>query len=545
MAFNANDTQPNVTETMTQSDQQKLLATAQSDNLSDDISHWQRLSPIAMLYFAIKIIQQLFGNIVYIAPAIYVGFNHLLENPTLWLPVTLLVLFIIISYIGLTFYFFRYRLTSHSIEIRSGVLAKKYLNLPFDRIQNVTLEQPIYYRPFNFTCLQLDTAGSVKQEAKIVALPLNYAEKLKHKILSQKQAEPVSAEQASLAASSSKAKINAHSQEKLLNKRSLSDLIIHGLTNNRIWIFLGFLAPFFDDIGRYSTTFLTKVGVNTEQLFSFADKPWWQLGLYSITLTLLIFLPLSLFSIFGAVLAFYNYTLTKIDDRYIRRSGLLTKHEVTMKLSRLQMVLRQQDWLDLILKRINLTFEQNNANFKNVNAGIISNKLMVPSIKEHECSELINDVYPDNQLSTITFGNISKRYLLRNIGYFLLPIYAVFMGLFYLKENIFMMLVASVVALIISCLFYMRYLRWGLASDNNYIYVRSGVIGVDYRCFPIYKIQQTKFNQSIFQRRHQLCNISFVLASGSVDIPFVNQAEAQNLLQRCLFEVEFQAKPWM
>ncbi|MDP5041087.1 MAG: hypothetical protein NWQ26_09510, partial [Paraglaciecola sp.] len=36
--------------------------------------------------------------------------------------------------------------------------------------------------------------------------------------------------------------------EQLINQRSLPDLVLHGITNNRVWILLGGLAPFYDNI---------------------------------------------------------------------------------------------------------------------------------------------------------------------------------------------------------------------------------------------------------------------------------------------------------
>jgi len=36
-----------------------------------------------------------------------------------------------------------------------------------------------------------------------------------------------------------------------------------------------------------------------------------------------------LFSVTGAIFSFYGYTLSKVEGRYIRRSGLFTKHEVS------------------------------------------------------------------------------------------------------------------------------------------------------------------------------------------------------------------------
>lgn len=527
-----------LTQALSHQEEEKAQPSATLQSTKD----WQRISPIAILYFLAKIMVGFLSNIVVLLPAIYVGYDNFIAKPHLWLPIAIgLISFIIISTF-LSFYFFQYRLYQDHIEIRSGVISKKHVNLPFAKIQNVKLEQPVYYRPFGYTCLQLDTAGSAKQEAKVVALKTDFAEQLKKEILAQHKK-----------ASSHTSQVNhsdvqvsdEQNKEVILNTRSLTDLVIHGLTNNRIWIFLGGLAPFFDDFGRYIVDFFQSIGIDLEKFLTFSDKPMWQIGLYALTLTFIILLPFTLFSIAGSIITFYNYTLSKVDDRYIRRSGLLTKYEVIMRLARLQMVVRQQDWLDVLLKRINLKFEQSNSALSQYEAGAQNNRIIVPSISPDECSALINDVYPENKMMTINYQSISKRFLLRNFGYILTPIFILLTGFFITVDKPNMLMAITPVYLFMSVLVYMRWLRWGYAKDDDFIYIRKGYFGVDYYCFPIFKAQQVQFKQSWFQKRHQLSSVKIILAAGAQKIPFLKEEHAYTLLDDALYQVEASRKSWM
>lgn len=507
---------------------------------------WQRLSPIAMVYFFMKFLRALIGNLFVLVPAVIFGYKSILDNPLLWGPIFFVVLGVVSLSVFLNFYFFQYRLADQHIEIRSGVFSKKHINLPFTRIQNVKLEQPIYYRPFDFTCLELDTAGSAKQEAKIVALKLSFAEALKKEILAVHHNEKNNATEASSEVVDNTRIDNPMLEsETVLNTRSLKDLIIHGITNNRVWIFLGGLAPFLDDMGRAVNKFFNEFGINLEQLLTIADKSWWQISLWALTLTFLILLPITLFSIAGSIITFYNYTLSKVGDRYIRRSGLLTKHEVTMKLPRLQMVYRQQDWLDILLNRVNLTFEQNNVIGQNLQSGGLNNKIMVPSITVDECQTLIKDVFPDNKMETLNYRRISKRFLLRNIGYILTPLFILLSILVVTTDKLALLNYLIPAYVLLSALVYCRWYRWGYARDKQFLYVRKGVLGVDYYCCPIYKVQQTKFKQSLFLKRHQLCSLSIVLASGAVNIPYISEQQGYDITNNILYEVEESRRSWM
>ena len=424
---------------------------------------WRHLAPIAIIYFAISALRGVFGNLVYLLPVIVIAYSNIAEHPEIWLPIITFFLGLLILFAILNFRVYRYRLGSNSIEIRSGIFKKKYLNLPFARIQNVKIEQPIYYRLSGFACLLLDTAGSSTQEAKVVALPLAFAEQLKVQILSQDQ---VASEQNSATEYRSDSP-SALRSEQVLNRRNLFDLIIHGITSNRIWIFLGASAPFYNNISENITLWLEKLGLDFTQLFSLENNSIWQVGLYAFSLAMLIMLVLVTFSIIGSIISFYGFTLSKIDDRYIRRSGLITKHEVSMRVSRLQMIIRKQDWLDMLLNRINLSFEQSNDNGKNAPDAAHNNKIIIPSINQDEFNDSIHDVYPDNELSTIKFAPISKQFIFRYITYFLIPIWLMLNVLVFQQENKLSPQVQLLAFYAACLLIVLRWKRWGFAIDPS------------------------------------------------------------------------------
>ena len=102
------------------------------DELGQQVTdEWQSLSPIAILYFVSSVIRQLAGNFIYLIPALAFSYKSILQHPFIWLPAIALVLGFLCFFAFLSFKVYRYRLTDNSIEIRSGVLHKTHLNLPF------------------------------------------------------------------------------------------------------------------------------------------------------------------------------------------------------------------------------------------------------------------------------------------------------------------------------------------------------------------------------------------------------------------------------
>ena len=94
-------------------------------------------------------------------------------------------------------------------------------------------------------------------------------------------------------------------------------------------------------------------------------------------------------------------------------------------------------------------------------------------------------------------------------------------------------------------LVFLRWKRWGIARDENFVYLRKGLFGVDYYCFPTYKLQQTQFKQNLLMKKRQLASVKFILASGSLKVPMVHEKLAYELIDEGLYQVESCEKSWM
>jgi len=154
---------------------------------------WQRLSLISILYFTIRNFTNSAQVLIYTIPALAISFN-IWDN--LLSPEVLIgagILFLSTSGSGvISFLMYKFRVHNQHVEIHHGVFQRRYTNLPLWRIQNVKIERPFYYRPFGYALVVLDTAGSGKEEAKIVAVPEAYAEALKKQVLYEKAHHEVS-----------------------------------------------------------------------------------------------------------------------------------------------------------------------------------------------------------------------------------------------------------------------------------------------------------------------------------------------------------------
>lgn len=517
-----------------------------SDIKIDTGDSWQRLATIAIFYFTVRNIKNMAQGLIYAVPALAISFNQASSSFNTYLYAGGAGLVILMAVSGLiSFFMYRFRVHNQHVEIHSGVFSRKYTNLPFWRIQNVKIESPFYYRPFGYALVVLDTAGSASEEANIVAVPKQYAQELRRQVLEQYKSADTTAFADTEGEAFCEEHLESTNDEVVLNRRSVGDIVIHGITNNRVWIILGAAAPFYDDVFAFISDWLADKGLQLNQLVGEQTVLWWQMGLYAFVMLMILMSLVALLSVGGALLTFYGYTLSRHQDRYIRRSGLLNKQEVSMRASRIQMISAKQDWLDKVLKRVNLYFEQNTSAGKQVQELMSPNRMIVPSVTEDEALLLSREVMPGSNLKRSDYIPINKRFMLHWTALIAVLPFIVVCSLAAWVNDPMLALIAGGVACLSIALVTLRWWRWGMAYDGQYLYVRRGRIGVDYLCFEPYKLQQVVKKQSWFMRRRKLASVKFVLASGSVTVPFLPEAYVNSLVNKVLFDVESTRKSWM
>ncbi|NVK58301.1 MAG: PH domain-containing protein [Alteromonadaceae bacterium] len=511
--------------------------TTSTEIAQSDDTQWHRVSPWSVIHFLWLQLKHTVSFAIYIVPAYLVGGHKLLDSQ--WLPLIVSgVALLLCASAVLRYLFFQFCITTKGISIRSGVLDRTFTDLTFERIQNIKFDQPIYFRPAGLVIVTLDTAGSSKQEAQFVGVTNDYARYIKQTVM---QARAESHHQATPDATPT---VNNDDGE-VLNRRSMRDLVLHGVTNNRMWILLGTLAPFYEQISGFIFSQMNRLRPEVESWLGEQAVALWYVGVMTVLVAVVLIIIMALFSIAGSILMFYGYTLSKHDNKYVRRSGLLNRQEVSMKQSRVQIARQQQDWLDRLLGRVNLFIEQNVTGQQVQNELKATNKLLVPSVTINEADTLTRDVFANQQVRQAEFHPIHIRYLWRQCILWLLPLNAA-IGFSLIFNLQYKGVIPALLFFAVSCtLTVLHYKRWGLTNDEQYVYIRKGTIGIDYWCFPLAKAQQVVIKQNLFIRRRKLVTLVFVLASGKVKIPFVSEEVAAPLVQKLLHEVEVNKPAWM
>ena len=178
----------------------------------------QRQPPIAILVILVKFLRNLVRQLWPLLLVLVLNRGSQIE---MYIGILALALSVISGLGSVLAYFrFTYYIEGDELIIEKGVLSRKKVNVPFDRIQSVNFEQGIVHQAFDVVGIKFETAGSKKSEVVIDALYKKDATHLRDFVLSQRTPSPDTVEEAVT--------------DELVFSLKYSDLLKIGISQNHI-----------------------------------------------------------------------------------------------------------------------------------------------------------------------------------------------------------------------------------------------------------------------------------------------------------------------
>lgn len=241
----------------------------------------------------------------------------------------------IIAIVAATLHYYRFHflVDDRYLKISSGVLRRKKLDIPFDRIQNIEFEENVLHQVLDVVRLKVDTAGSASEEFSFHALKRAQALELRDYILKD-QSVTVS-DQA-----------NSQQNEKnLIQKLSLLDIVKVGVSQNHFRTFgiiVAFIIGLQDDVGNLlGDEFVNRAIDSSESLIM---QGGWMLFRLLLLAFGLIFIGTIIYTFFR----YFDFKWLRTRSGFIVEAGLLNRKEQTALLEKIQIV----QWIRGPLKRL-------------------------------------------------------------------------------------------------------------------------------------------------------------------------------------------------
>ena len=493
---------------------------------------WHRTSPFAILFFIGKILRIIGKNAWQSIAPLFVYITVGKEDIVTKLIVGGIAVAVAIA-IGsvLSWLFFRYQILSDSILIRSGVFNKKQLDIKFGRIQGINTKQNPVYRFLNLVTVEFDTAGSAESEGNLPAVTKEFAQDLRKRIGRSGASGIAEADE-------------VEAIPDALLKLDWRDMIRIGLADRRALIVFALIGPLAEQMGDETEAY---VGRAIQSFALGASQIGLSTGVFiAIALIFGTFLLFALISVTAAFLRYHNFELF-LDGRTLRSyGGLLTKHEHSMDLEKIQTLRLQQGIVQTWLKRFKLTARQATSGRQQ---GGKKKMFTIPVVTVSEADELRPVLFAaeagrlTQDPRSESFKPLSRYYMRSRILFIgLLP--AIVLALFIFGEIGNVGLVALLWLPVVAALSWRNWQRAGYQFDEDEIVRRSGLFGYRTVGLLFRKVQRVTVTQSRYQRRKGLASLRMYMASGKVSVPYIEHETAQRLRDYILYRVESSQRAW-
>ncbi|GAB3001170.1 PH domain-containing protein [Psychrosphaera aestuarii] len=508
------------------------------DSTNKSESDWQRLSPFSIVFFIFNFtIRFIKDGIINLAPALAIFITQV-EDKLFWLGIAGIIFVIgLIIYSILYYQNFRYRVTEGQVILRRGILNKERTTLAFEKVQNVNLATPFYFEPLKLVNCIFDSAGSAQKEISLPGISIDYAETVRADIFSYKQ--KLSTVESNDDINEANEQSDAFTSSDPLIKLSLGEIARFGLSSNMTFILLAVLAPFMDSIVDFAKASIVP------NIVSLLDVLFPQSPLLNVFATLFFVTVVILFavllSVLSSIVQFYNFELFDEGKQLKRTAGLFEKHQISIAKHRVQAISIKQNWVFKLLRRVTMQFHQlaiaHGQNAKN------KNNLSIPTLSPDAWHSVVHTTYENLDAEQISFIGISTRYLSHCIAVFwLAPLTVAALLLMHLDTSWIWLIACTPVG---GLLVYLRWRRFGLWFNDDYVAIRSGFIGQKISIIPLYKIQNIGQVQTPMLRRNNLASVVLQLPYGKETIPFLPKRKARAFLNLCAYKMESSTKHWL
>ncbi len=434
----------------------------------------------------------------------------------------------------LNYFKFHFWIEGQTLVIEKGVLKKTKILVPFERIQTINKEQNLFYQFLKVVKLELDTAGSKGKEASIQAISMENAELLSDYILQYKKEIVVSDESSELESDTKTETPSIANEPAIKNalfSRSILDLFKIGLSQDHfraVIILFAFAMGKFNDIKDLLGDELNEY---LDELSSNAILN----SIYVIAGLLLVFFIASfLFSLIRTLVKFYKFSLLETRTGLRTQAGLFTKREQNINYNKLQLfkygnslVMR---FFGLSWVRISQASSEESAARDSVN---------LPGCYAAEVQVLKHKIFEEINLPTSLDNKIDPSIVKRRVLFLgVIPALLIGIPLSYFTDFVWwsFLSLAIIPLMYLFIFFYQRNFAYGFSEEL--LHVKTGGINRKNTICWLYKAQTAEISQTLYQRKHQLADLSIGTAAGSIDLPFIRLKEAQLLQNYILYKVE-------
>ncbi|MFD0933248.1 PH domain-containing protein [Psychroflexus salinarum] len=453
----------------------------------------------------------------------------------------LVILQFVFSY--LSYKKFKFSIQEDAFHLDKGVIKLSHIEIPFERIQNINLQQNIFQQILNVVGFEIETAGEGLAEIKIKALDKDFANALKAKLIEEKKKvegdEELIDEKEKVSSINSSNHVNTESKDsKRLFQLDFITLLKVGVSSN-LFKGVGLLLAFFAYLYNFVMDFLTNIyDLNLEEDFKNRIPE-------TITFATFLILGILIIGFFITVLTtvfkYFNLKIVKNQQNYEVEYGLFKRMNKVIKKTKTQIFEIRTNPLKSLFKIRSVHVSQAASNQVTEKQKINLVGLSKENLKTLFKSLFQLELHDQNYEIVNSQNRLFFRYFYKNL--------AIMIGLFAVAYFLYFNLVSGVLLIMVfmglSWLSYLKVKKSNVGFNSDLISVRKGSLDTKYKIIEIHKLQSVRLCRNIFQQYNGHADIVLETASGTINIEYLRINDATQLLNYLIFKVESINKGWI
>lgn len=509
------------------------------DNIDFSVPRLQSFNGIFLIFFT-DLAKRVRQNIYILAIPFFQ--NNLFKNygTYIYAGIALLVILqFVFSY--LSYKKFKFSIQEDAFHLDHGVIKLSHIEIPFERIQNINLQQNVLQQVLNVVGFEIETAGEGTAEIKIKALDKGFANALKRKLVEEKQKVQ---DEEGLDTDKSEDDLVSEGNEtdtessSLLFQLNFKTLLKVGISSN-LFKGVGLLLAFFAYLYNFVMDFLANIyDLNLEE--DFKDRIPETLTFISVLILGVLILGFVI-TILTTVFKYFDLKINKNQQNYEVEYGLFKRVNKVIKKTKTQIFeIRSNPIKDLFkIKSVSVSQASSNqlSEKQKINLVGLSSKnlgILFQSLFQVELSQLRFDLFRSQK-------RLFFRYFYRNFAFvFILSVLAYF---YYFNWLSIVGLVLLFTGLVYLSLLKVR--KSNIGINSQFISIRKGSIDTKFKIIELHKLQSVKLSRNIFQQYNGHADLVLETASGTLSIEYMKLEEGIQLLNYLIFKIESTQKGWI
>lgn len=435
---------------------------------------------------------------------------------------------------------FKFHVRDQRFFLSHGVFNTAVTDIPFDRIQNININQNIIQKLLNVVGIEIETAGQKAAEIKIKALSEEVAIELKE-VLLQKMAEMYNECETDIPLENQTdvtiSEAKASRRPSVLLQLDFVQLLKVGLSSNYIKGF-GLVIFFVSTIFQYLQEFFDNFyEVNFESTYL---NQAYETFTYVVGFILFLVAATFIVTVGRTVFRYFDLKVTKVDKDYEVEYGLLKRITQVIKKNKAQVFEIEENPIKNYLNIKNVFISQ--ASSQEIND---KKKIGVVGISDENIKILFNSIFDLSYPQVFVNRKSSMRLMFRLMIKNVILCLAIGVGLYFLWGLINSLIISISLLSIFVFIAYKTVRKSHVGVNDNLIEVQSGSIHTNKKYIAVHKVQSIAIERNIFQQRNDHADLIIFTASGKERINYLKLEETLEIINYLNFKVEQSDLSWI